>query len=59
MGEEVGACCEMKLWIGKLAGVAGDIGMGSHTNRAFWRHWTTSEGSESVTWRCVVPAEAS
>jgi hypothetical protein len=30
-----------------------------HTNRAFLRHCTTSEGKALETWRFVWPAEAS
>ena len=59
MGEEVGARCEMELKSEKLAkNPKARVGEG-RTNRAFWRHWTTSDGRVLVVWRLIVPAEAS
>jgi hypothetical protein len=60
--EEIRAGCKMELEMRLaelLADLQGVIGMGEHTNRAFWRHWATSEGRVLVTWRFLGSAEAS
>lgn len=65
--EVTGACCEMELSgekkldfrYGKFKGEARGREWEKRTNRAFWRHCATSSGRVLLTWRLVVPAEAS